>query len=71
MVWSSKNEPQSYIGTVGVIKNFTFHLVKMIVMLHNYGSNKTNLRSCHFLKTIVFTAVNIVYTFVNIVLQLL
>ena len=38
--------------TVGVIKKCTFRLVKMIVMLHNYGRNKTNLHSCHF---IVFT----------------
>ena len=30
-------------------------------MLHNYGRNKTNLRSCHFFKRIAFTAVNIVH----------
>ena len=51
--------------TVGVIKKYTFRSVKTIVMLHNYG-----LRSC-LLKTIVFMAVNIVFTSVNIVLQLL
>ena len=38
--------------TVGVIKKFTFFLVR------------TNLRSCHFLKRIVFTAVNIVYSYI-------
>ena len=41
-------------------------------MLHNYGCNKTNLRSCYapvVLKMIIFMAVHIIFTSVNIVLQ--
>jgi len=37
-------------------------------MLHNNSCNVMNLRSCHFYKTIIFKAVNILFRSVNIAL---